>query len=524
MTMLKTNYEKRIIIKGKKNHHNLSPEALIEASLQKGYGQLSDNGALCITTGEFTGRSPLDKFIVKDRNTTDTVDWNEINQPISISHYVGLYKKMLRFASEQELYIQDVFACADKRYRLKVKVIAQFPWSCQFADNMFINPTEEELADFKPDWTVLCLPEFMADTAIDGTRQHNFTIVNFTEKMVLIGGSGYTGEIKKSIFSVLNYTLPLREQVLSMHCSANVGQEGDTAIFFGLSGTGKTTLSTDANRRLIGDDEHGWSKQGVFNFEGGCYAKCINLSEEKEPEIYGAISHGAILENIKFKKGTRRPDFDSSEITQNTRVSYPIHHIDNIMPSSKGGHPKNIFFLTCDAFGVLPPISKLTKEQAMYYFLLGYTAKVAGTEAGVVEPQATFSSCFGAPFLPLAPTKYATMLGQKIEQYQPDVWLVNTGWIGGSYGTGSRISLGYTRALIQAVLKGNLAKLPFRKEEIFGLFIPVLCPGVPNSILCPANSWDDKEAYNTTATKLKQTFEENYAKYQDIQEVELIAA
>jgi phosphoenolpyruvate carboxykinase (ATP) len=510
MTMLKTNFKKKFNIKCKEAHWNLSPEALTEASIKQGQGVLSDQGALCIRTGEFTGRSPKDKFIVKDEITTKTVDWNDINQPISEFHFKGLLKKMLAFAEDQSLYIQDVYACADQRYRLNVRVVAQFPWSCQFAHNMFKNPDAQELNDFKPEWTILCLPEFMADAKIDGTRQHNFTIVNFTEKVVLIGGSGYTGEIKKSIFSVLNYTLPLHEDVLSMHCSANVGQDGDTAIFFGLSGTGKTTLSTDPERQLIGDDEHGWSKEGVFNFEGGCYAKCINLSAEKEPDIYKAIRHGAILENINFKEGTRIPDYDNSEITQNTRVSYPIHHIENIMSDSKGGHPKNIFFLTCDAFGVLPPISKLTKEQAMYYFLLGYTAKVAGTEAGIKEPQTTFSSCFGAPFLPLAPAFYAEMLGKKMEEFKTNIWLVNTGWTGGAYGTGTRISLKYTRALIQAVLKGGLAKLPFKTEAYFGLHIPVLCPGVPNSILDPKNNWEDKDAYAETAKKLATEFEKNY--------------
>ncbi len=511
--MYKSKYFPIAPINCKKTHWNLSPEMLTEESIRKGQGILSDQGALCIETGEFTGRSPKDKFIVKDKNTAQTVDWNDINQPISPAHFKGLHQKMLAFIENKELYIQDVFACADERYRLNVRVVAQFPWSCQFAHNMFKNPRREELATFEPDWTILCLPEFFAKPEEDGTRQHNFTIVNFNKKLILIGGSGYTGEIKKSIFSVLNYTLPLQENVLSMHCSANVGKAGDTAIFFGLSGTGKTTLSTDPDRKLIGDDEHGWSKEGVFNFEGGCYAKCINLSEEKEPAIYKAIRHGAILENIKFIENTRRPDFDDDSITQNTRVSYPIHHIDGIMESSKGGNPKNIFFLTCDAFGVLPPISKLTRKQAMYYFLLGYTAKVAGTEAGIIEPVMTFSSCFGAPFLPLAPAFYAQMLGEKMEAHDTHVWLVNTGWTGGAYGVGSRIKLSYTRNLIQAVLKGGLANLPFKKEALFGLHIPVFCPGVPNSILNPRNSWTDKNAYDETAQKLLVAFEENYAKY-----------
>ena len=508
MTISKDFTETQFAFQCKKAHWNLSPELLTEASIKQGYGVLSDKGALCIETGEFTGRSPKDKFIVKDETTAATVDWNDINQAISPQHFDGLLQRMLGFAKQQELYIQDVFACADERYRLNVRVIAQFPWSCQFAHNMFKNVEEQDLGRFVPEWTILCLPEFMANPDTDGTRQHNFTIVNFARKIVIIGGSGYTGEIKKSIFSVLNYTLPLQEGVLPMHCSANVGKTGDTAIFFGLSGTGKTTLSTDPERQLIGDDEHGWSDEGVFNFEGGCYAKCIDLSPEKEPDIYKAIRHGAILENIKFKDNSRVPDYHNCEITQNTRVSYPIQHIDNIMPLSKGDHPKNIFFLTCDAFGVLPPIAKLTKEQAMYYFLLGYTAKVAGTETGVTEPQMTFSACFGAPFLPLAPTHYAEMLGTKMEEYNTNVWLVNTGWSGGSYGTGSRIKLSYTRSLVQAVLNNNLTNLPFKKEPYFNLSIPVFPVGkVPVDILNPKNSWEDKEAYDATAKKLLAAFE-----------------
>ena len=503
-------FSKSLTIASKKTYWNLSPELLIEASIKQGQGILSDQGALCIETGVFTGRSPKDKFIVMDAQTRETVDWNDINQAISPEHFAGLRKKMEVYAEKEALYVQDVFACADERYRLNVRVIAQFPWSCQFAHNMFKNPSEEALKDFSPEWTILCLPKFEADSSKDGTRQENFTIVNFTEKLVLIGGSGYTGEIKKSIFSVLNYTLPLEENVLSMHCSANVGQEGDTAIFFGLSGTGKTTLSTDSARQLIGDDEHGWSEEGVFNFEGGCYAKCINLSSEKEPDIYKAICHGAILENIKFKEGTRVPDYDNTEITQNTRVSYPIHHINNIQPQSKGGHPKNIFFLTCDAFGVLPPLSKLTKEQAMYYFLLGYTAKVAGTETGIVEPQMTFSACFGAPFLPLTPIHYAKMLGQKMATHDTNVWLVNTGWTGGVYGVGERIKLNYTRALINAVLNENLANSAFKKEETFGLSIPVFSPGsLPSNLLDPKKNWEDPKAYDATAQKLLAAFAEN---------------
>lgn len=504
----------------KKTHHNLSPQELAEISLNTKQGILADNGALVIKTGEFTGRSPKDKFIVKDAITKSSVDWNDINQEISTEHYNRIYSDMTDFVKSKEVYVQDVHACADERYKLNVRVIAQFPWSCQFAHNMFHNYTESELETFSADWTVLCIPKFMANAQDHGTRQHNFTVVNFDQKMVLIGGSGYTGEIKKSIFSVLNYTLPLNENVLPMHCSSNVGKNGDTAIFFGLSGTGKTTLSTDSERKLIGDDEHGWSNEGVFNFEGGCYAKTIDLSAEKEPEIYGAIKNGAILENIGFAPGTNTPDYSDTTITQNTRVSYPINHIENIMNPSKGEHPKNIFFLSCDAFGVLPPLSKLNTNQAMYYFLLGYTAKVAGTETGVVEPQMTFSSCFGAPFLPLKPIQYAEMLGAKMEEHKTNVWLVNTGWIGGSYGVGNRISLPYTRSLIQAVLNNEFQSENFTSDAFFGLDIPTSCKNVPSEILNPYNNWEDKEAYKKTAENLLSAFTENFEANHEMHKLE----
>ncbi len=500
---------------------NLNPETLAQKSLETNQGILSDRGALVIKTGEFTGRSPKDKFIVNDYITEKTVDWNEINQPISPRHYDVLFHDMLDYAKDKELYAQDVYACADQRYKLNVRLIAQFPWSSQFAHNMFHNLKENELSSFAPEWMILCLPDFKANADQHGTRQHNFTIVNFAEKVVLIGGSAYTGEIKKSIFSVLNYTLPLHHDILPMHCSSNVGENGDTAVFFGLSGTGKTTLSTEANRKLIGDDEHGWSDQGVFNFEGGCYAKCIDLTAEKEPEIFNAIKPGAILENIGFKENSNTPDFSNTDITQNTRVSYPIHHIDNIMKPSVGGNPKNIFFLTCDAFGVLPPISRLNTNQAMYYFLLGYTAKVAGTELGVKEPQMTFSSCFGAPFLPLKPSYYTKMLGEKMEKHNTNVWLVNTGWNGGSYGVGSRIKLPYTRAMIQAVFNETLEHASFTQDAFFGLDIPETCEGVPSEILNPQNTWADKKAYAETAQKLLLAFDENFKANHVAEQVEL---
>jgi len=431
---------------------------------------------------------------------------------------------MKAYLTGKDLYVRDAYACADNKYRLNIRVATEFPWSNMFASNMFLRPTEEEIESFNPDWHIVCAPGFMANPEIDGTRQHNFAIINFTEKMIIIGGTGYTGEIKKGIFSVLNFILPHERDVLSMHCSANVGKDGDTAIFFGLSGTGKTTLSSDPNRRLIGDDEHGWADDTVFNFEGGCYAKTIDLSRDKEPQIYDAIKFGAILENIGFKENSSSPDYKDASITQNTRVSYPIHHIDNIVTPSKAGAPKNIFFLTCDAFGVLPPISRLTKEQAMYHFISGYTAKVAGTEAGVTEPQTVFSACFGAPFLPLHPAKYAEMLGEKIENSDVKVWLVNTGWSGGAYGTGERMSLKYTRAMITSALEGDLDHSNYEVDEVFGLNMPKECPNVPDKLLNPKNTWEDRVAFERKANELAQSFIRNFAKYEENTSLEILSA
>ncbi|NQX93179.1 MAG: phosphoenolpyruvate carboxykinase (ATP), partial [Flavobacteriales bacterium] len=422
--------------------------------------------------------------------------------------------RMKAYLTNKDLYVRDAFACADDEHKLSLRVVTEFPWSNMFAYNMFLRPTEKEVQSFNPDWHIVCAPQFMAEPELDGTRQSNFAVINFTKKMIIIGGTGYTGEIKKGIFSVLNFVLPHDKNVLSMHCSANVGKEGDTAVFFGLSGTGKTTLSSDENRRLIGDDEHGWSENGVFNFEGGCYAKTIDLSREKEPQIWDAIKFGAILENIGFEDDGVTPDYSDSTKTQNTRVSYPIHHIDNVMEPSKGGIPKNIFFLTCDAFGVLPPISKLTKAQAMYHFISGYTAKVAGTEAGVTEPQTVFSACFGSPFLPLHPTKYAEMLGDKMDQNQVNVWLVNTGWSGGAYGEGSRMKLSYTRSMITAALEGNLDNVEYTTHDVFGLQMPNDCPDVPNELLHPRNTWSDKNAYDTKANDLAKRFNDNFAQFE----------
>ena len=493
---------------------NLSPAELVEDAIILGQGMLSDTGALAIETGEFTGRSPKDKFIVCDENTENSVWWGDINIKFEPKKFDALFDKMKVYLEDKDLYIRDAYACADPTYKMNIRVISETPWANMFASNMFLRPTKSEIETFNPEWHVVCAPEFKADPSEDGTRQENFAIVNFTKKMIIIGGTGYTGEIKKGIFSVLNYVLPHEKNVLSMHCSANIGNEhNDTAIFFGLSGTGKTTLSSDVNRRLIGDDEHGWTGDSVFNFEGGCYAKTIDLSRETEPQIWDAIKFGAILENITFDEDSATPDYTDGSITQNTRVSYPIHHIDNIAVPSVGKDPKNIFFLTADAFGVLPPISKLTKEQAMYHFMSGYTAKVAGTEMGVTEPSTTFSACFGAAFLPLHPAKYAELLGAKLDGTDIKVWLINTGWTGGSYGTGHRIKLKNTRAMITAALEGKLDDVEYTTLPIFDLEMPVTCAGVDAEILNPRSTWEDKAAYDETAQNLANQFVKNFETY-----------
>lgn len=496
-------------------HYQLSPELLTEQTLLRKQGELSSTGALCICTGEFTGRSPQDKFIVKDAITADTVDWNNFNIPIEEKYFIELRKKVLDYlGTKEEVWVRDAYACADEYHQLNIRVVNEHPWSNLFAYNMFLRPEEKDLDHFKPEWHIIQAPGFKADPAVDGTRQHNFAIISFTHKTILIGGTGYTGEMKKGIFSVLNYILPQEKNILSMHCSANVDEGGDVAVFFGLSGTGKTTLSADPKRKLIGDDEHGWTKTGVFNFEGGCYAKTIGLNEEKEREIFNAIRSGALVENTSFLKGSNEIDFNFKGITENTRVSYPLHFISNTIEPSKVGHPKNIFFLTCDAYGVLPPISRLSVEQAMYQFISGYTAKVAGTEAGVTEPKSTFSACFGAPFLPLHPGKYAEMLGHKMKEHQVNIWMINTGWSGGSYGTGSRIKLSYTRAMIESALSGLLNQAEFEPQPIFGLLIPKFCNGVPTEILNPRNTWKDKAAYDMMAKNLALQFVNNFKQYE----------
>lgn len=495
-------------------HYQLQPDELSEQTLLRGQGEVNDTGALCIRTGEFTGRSPQDKFIVKDALTENSVHWNNFNIAIAPEKFTALKAKVLNYLNaKEELWVRDAYACADPQYRLNIRVINEHAWSNLFAYNMFLRPAEQELSNFEPDWHIIQAPGFKADPAIDGTRQHNFAIVSFTEKTILIGGTGYTGEMKKGIFTILNYLLPHKLNVLSMHCSANMGKDGDVAVFFGLSGTGKTTLSADPNRKLIGDDEHGWTNDGVFNFEGGCYAKCIDLTEEKEPEIFRAIKPGALVENVMFFDNSRQIDFSNKAITENTRVSYPLHYISNAQEPSMGGLPKNIFFLTCDAYGVLPPISKLSPGQAMYQFISGYTARVAGTEAGVTEPKATFSACFGAPFLPLHPGKYAEMLGEKMRTHEVNVWMINTGWSGGGYGVGNRMKLSYTRAMITAALNGALDQVEFEKHPVFGMLMPKICPGVPKELLHPRYTWADRAAYDQAAIKLAEMFIQNFEKY-----------
>lgn len=515
----------------KNARHNLQPAALVEETIKQGLGKLSSSGALTINTGKFTGRSPEDRFIVKDAITEKTVDWGKVNIAIDQESYQQLFDKIIAYKdSLGEYYSRDAYACANPNYRLNIRVHTEFPWQNLFAYNMFLRPSAKDLTHFTADWEVFAFPTVLADPATDNTRQANFSIINFSTKTIIVGGSAYTGEIKKGVFSALNFILPTEKGVLPMHCSANVGETGDTALFFGLSGTGKTTLSNDPDRRLIGDDEHGWSKESVFNFEGGCYAKTIDLSATKEPQIFKAIKFGALLENIGFKEDGCTPNYEDVSITENTRVSYPIYHIDNIMYNSRGDLPQNIFFLTCDAFGVLPPISRLTTPQAMYHFVSGYTAKVAGTEVGITEPKAAFSACFGSPFLPLHPAEYAALLGEKIEAGSRrgdgniNVWLINTGWSGGAYGEGARINLAYTRAMIKAALTGELKDVAYRTDPIFHFEVPTNCPDVPNAILNPRDTWRNGEDFDKAAAKLANLFNENFKRYAEKTSAEILAA
>ncbi len=488
----------------------LSPAELVQQALLRREGQLTDTGALMCSTGTFTGRSPKDRYIVRDELTTSRVDWGTVNIPFDTTRFDRLHRKMCHFVEYHKVYVRYAMAGADPRYQLKLCILTTSAWQNLFCANMFLRPSAEELASFEPDFTILAVPEFLAHPAEDGTRGTNFTILNLSKRVILIGGTGYAGEIKKGVFSALNFLLP-QQNVLPMHCSANVGVdaltgEPDVAVFFGLSGTGKTTLSTDPERGLIGDDEHGWSNRGIFNFEGGCYAKVIDLTREREPQIFDAIRYGAIVENTRFIRNTHTVDYTDASLTENTRTSYPIEFIDQAVVPSVGNHPRHIFFLTCDAFGVLPPIARLTTEQAMDYFVLGYTAKVAGTEMGVTEPQVAFSACFGAAFMPLHPTEYARMLGDKIREHGVKVWLVNTGWTGGSYGTGQRMKLSYTRAMIRAALTGTFAEPAFREHPVFGLAMPTTCPGVPADLLDPRRTWADPAAYDAKAKHLHELF------------------
>lgn len=504
------------LLNGSNIQVQLSVPQLVEKVLNRNEGSLTSTGAVRATTGKYTGRSPKDKYIVEEASNKDKMDWGSVNQPISEEAFSNLYNKVINYLKEkEEVFVFKGFAGADKKHRMPIQVINEYAWHNLFAHQLFIRPAEDELLDHQAEFTVISAPNFKADPAVDGTKSETFIIISFERRTVLIGGTEYAGEMKKSIFSVMNYMLP-ENGILPMHCSSNVGREGDVALFFGLSGTGKTTLSADPNRKLIGDDEHGWSANGVFNIEGGCYAKCINLSREKEPQIFDAIRFGAVLENVVVNSETRVADYDDSTLTENTRAAYQLQAIDNIVDPSIAGHPNTIVFLTADAFGVLPPISKLSKEQAMYHFLSGYTSKLAGTERGITSPQATFSTCFGSPFLPLPANRYAEMLGEKIDEHNSKVFLVNTGWTGGEYGVGERMKLAYTRAMVEAALEGELNNVETIKDEIFGLEIPQHVTGVPDEVLQPNKTWADQAAYEAKAKELAAKFRENFKKFTSV--------
>ena len=498
-------------------HENLPPARLVEASVRRREGMISEPaGALVVRTGKRTGRSPKDRFIVEDDFTREAVDWGTVNKPFSSEAFGTLLEKAARYVENlEEVYVVDAHAGADERYGLNVQVVTEQAWQSLFARQLFRRPDRPELEAFEPEWTVISMPGLLMEPEEDGTESETFVGLDFTRRVVLICGTTYAGEIKKSIFTVLNFVLPTAYGVMPMHCSANVGQEEDVALFFGLSGTGKTTLSADPERSLIGDDEHGWSDSGVFNFEGGCYAKTIDLSAEKEPQIWGAIRFGAVLENVAMDRRTREVDFSDASITENTRVAYPLEYIEGAVPDGKGAHPKAVLFLTADAFGVLPPISALSPEQAAYYFLSGYTAKLAGTEAEMeADVEATFSACFGAPFLPLPATTYATMLSDRLRERGARCYLINTGWSGGAYGVGERIDLSATREMVRAVIGGRLDGAETKQDPVFGLNVPVEVPGVPTEVLDPRGTWPDKEAYDRQAKKLADLFRENFQKFE----------
>ncbi|GGE53003.1 phosphoenolpyruvate carboxykinase (ATP) [Pullulanibacillus camelliae] len=496
-------------------HYNLSVSELLEFAVIRNEGLLTETGAFLAYTGEFTGRSPKDKFIVEDALVHDHIEWGKVNQPLSQKHFEQLYQKAMAYMTERQLFVFDGYAGAKEEHQLSIRVINEYAWHNLFARQLFIRQTPEPFDHEQSDFTIISLPGLKADPRYDGTNSETFIVISFEKKIVLIGGTEYAGEIKKSVFTILNYLLPF-EGVLPMHCSANVGDKGDVALFFGLSGTGKTTLSATSERKLIGDDEHGWSDAGVFNFEGGCYAKCVGLTEENEPQIWNAIQYGSVLENVAIDRKTRQLNYKETQITENTRAAYPLEKIPNALIPSVAGHPQVIIFLTADAFGVLPPIAKLTKEQAMYHFLSGYTSKLAGTERGITEPEATFSACFGEPFMSLQPHVYAEMLGKKIDEHHSKVYLINTGWSGGPYGVGKRIKLDYTRVMVDAAITGTIEANNFREESTFGLFIPQSLPHVPDKLLNPSQAWKDTKAYNHMAQELMKLFHRNFKRFQNV--------
>lgn len=518
MNSIDTVSELNELLAGENVRIQLSVPQLVEKATSRGEAVLTSTGAVKAETGKYTGRSPQDKYIVDEPISRDKIDWGPVNQPISSEIFESLYKKVTDYlATQDELFVFKGFAGADKDSRLGIQVINEYAWHNLFAHQLFIRPSEEELTTHKADFTIVSAPNFKANPAVDGTKSETFIIVSMEKRIVLIGGTEYAGEMKKSIFSIMNYLLP-EANILPMHCSANVGEDGDVALFFGLSGTGKTTLSADAGRKLIGDDEHGWSDNGVFNIEGGCYAKCIDLTRENEPQIFDAITFGTVLENVVVDAETRIANYADNSLTENTRAAYPIQNIENIVDPSVAGHPNTIIFLTADAFGVLPPISKLTKEQAMYHFLSGFTSKLAGTERGITSPQPAFSTCFGSPFLPLHATVYAEMLGKKIDEHGAQVFLVNTGWTGGEYGVGSRMKLSYTRTMVRAAIEGKLNEVETETDAVFGLSIPTQVEGVPSEVLVPRNAWEDKAAYDQKASELAQAFRENFKKFGTVSE------
>lgn len=512
--MIETNVGRlEAILAQKTTLKDLTTAQLVEFAVRRGEGLLAANGALTVQTGKYTGRSPNDRFIVRDRVTNDTVEWGSVNVPMQEGVFQRLYQRVLDYLAERDqLFVFRGFVGADPAHSMPIQVVNEYAWQNLFARQLFVRPQGESLQGFAPEFTVIAVPGLKVDPAEMGTNSEAFIVISFAERIVLIGGTAYAGEIKKSIFSVMNYLLP-QKGILSMHCSANVGAEGDTALFFGLSGTGKTTLSTDPGRRLIGDDEHGWSENGIFNFEGGCYAKCINLSQKDEPQIWDAIKFGSVMENVVIDPVTRIPDFTDGSLTENTRVAYPLDHIHGRVPDSRGGHPRAVVFLTADAFGVLPPVSILNDDQIIYHFLSGYTSKLAGTERGIKEPQATFSACFGEPFLPLHPKKYGEMLRDLVAQHGAKVYLINTGWSGGPFGVGKRISIAYTRAIVKAALSGALVDVEQRVDPIFGLTVPTSCPGVPAEVLDPKSTWADPEAYEAKARELARAFQDSFARY-----------